>query len=129
MHSRRSLPALAALAAALAPAVACHPRVDTLPPALAPTDPVQQYDLEVPPGLEIRGVDFTASTFADASGPPGGGVSSTVGGRAFVKVYAVRRATGEQFLLLYEDIAHRRRPIQIIRFVPGGDAARPDSAR
>lgn len=43
----------------------------------------------------------------------------------------VRRAprTGEQSLLLYEDIAHRRRPVQIIRFLRGLDAARPDSTR
>jgi hypothetical protein len=125
MDSRRSLTVLAALVSA----VACRPQVDTLPKPVSPTDPVQYYDLEVPPGLDIRAVDFSASTFSDASGPPGGSVSSTIGGRAFIKVYAVRRATGEQLLLLYEDIARRPRPIQIIRFRPAGDAARPDSAR
>jgi hypothetical protein len=39
----------------------------------------------------------------------------------------VHRTTGEQFLLLYEDIEHRRRPVQIIRFVRVPDSARPDS--
>jgi len=42
-----------------------------------------------------------------------------------VRVYAVHKTTGEQFLLLYEDITRRKRPVQIIRFVPGTDAARP----
>jgi hypothetical protein len=46
-----------------------------------------------------------------------------------VKAYAVHRTTGEQFLILYEDIEHRRRPVQIIRFVRGTDGARPDSTR
>ena len=70
-------------------------------------------------------MDFSATTFANVSGPPEGAVGSTISGRAFVKVYAVHRTTGEQFLLLYEDIARRRRPVQIIRFVPGADPARP----
>jgi hypothetical protein len=89
---------------------------------------VQRYDLEIPPDLEIKSVDFPASTFTDVSGGPDG-TSSSVGGRAFVKVYAVHRTTGEQLLLLYEDISNRRRPVQIIRFVRGSDSARPDSAR
>jgi hypothetical protein len=56
-------------------------------------------------------------------------VSSTFGGRAFVKVYAVHRTSGEQYLLLYEDIARRPRPIQVIRFHAGGASVRPDSAQ
>jgi hypothetical protein len=82
----------------------------------------------LPPDLEVKSVDFSASTFTDVSGGPDGS-SSSVGGRAFVKVYAVHRTTGEQFLVLYEDVSNRRRPVQIIRFVRGGDPARPDSAR
>jgi hypothetical protein len=70
-------------------------------------------------------VDFSATTYSEVGGPPQGPVGSTVNGRAFVRVYAVHKTTGEQFLLLYEDITHRRRPVQIIRFVPGTDAARP----
>jgi hypothetical protein len=70
-----------------------------------------------------------APTFADAPGVPGGAVSSTIGGRAFVRVYAVRRDTREQVLLLYEDIAHRRRPIQIIRFHPSVEQTGLDSTR
>jgi len=106
-------------------AAACAP-VNTVPGPVSPTAAVQYYDLEIPPDLDIRAVDFSASTFSAVSGA-GGSTSSQVGGRAFVKVYAVRRTTGEQFLLLYEDIEHRKRPVQIIRFVPGPEKVRPDS--
>jgi hypothetical protein len=102
----------------------CHP-VNTVPDPVTPTAAIQYYDLEVPPDLEIKAVDFSATTFSDVSGT-GGATYSAVGGRAFVKVYAVHRTTGEQLLLLYEDIGRRKRPVQIIRFVPN---ARPDSTR
>ena len=125
MRNRMSL----VVTPALLLGVACRPPVNTLPPLVAPTDAIQYYDLDVPPDLEIKGVDFSATTFSDVSGPPDGATTSSVGGRAFVKVYAVHRTTGEQYLLLYEDIARRRRPVQIIRFRPGLDRARVDSAR
>jgi hypothetical protein len=112
---------------ALVSAVACNP-VNTVPAPVSPTAAVQHYDLEVPADLEIKSVDFSATTFTDVSGTHGA-TSSAVGGRAFVKVYAVHRVTGEQFLLLYEDIEHRRRPVQVIRFLRGLDRARPDSTR
>ncbi len=108
-------------------AIACAP-VNTVPAPVSPTAAIQYHDLEIPPDLEIKAVDFAATTFSDVSGT-GGSLSSAVGGRAFVKVYAVHRTTGEQYLLLYEDIEHRRRPVQVIRFVPGLDRARPDSTR
>ena len=110
---------------ALASSVACHP-VNTVPAPVSPTAAIQYYDLEIPPDLEIRAVDFSATTFSAVSGS-GGYTSSETGGRAFVKVYAVRRTTGEQFLLLYEDIEHRKRPVRVIRFVPGQDKVRADS--
>jgi hypothetical protein len=100
--------------------------VNTVPEPVTPTAAIQYYDLDVPPDLEIKSVDFSATTFSDVSGA-GGNLSSTVGGRAFVKVYAVRRKTGEQFLLLYEDIVHRKRPIQIIRFRASDGVTLPDS--
>jgi len=31
-------------------------------------------------------------------------------------VSAVHRQTGEQYLLIYEDLAQRRTPVQVIRF-------------
>ena len=114
------------LLAVLSP-VACS-TVNTVPEPVAPTAAVQHYDLEVPSDLEIKSVDFSATTFSDVSGYHGS-TSSSVGGRAFVKVYAVHRKTGEQFLLLYEDIAHRKQPIQVIRFVRSNGAAQPDSTR
>jgi hypothetical protein len=112
---------------ALVAAVACSP-VNTVPAPVAPTAAIQYYDLEVPADLEIRAVDFSATTFSDVSGSAGT-LTSSVGGRAFVKVHAVHRTTGEQFLLLYEDIEHRKRPVQVIRFVRGSDGVRPDSTR
>ena len=111
---------------ALASAAACTTAVNTVPEPVSPTAPVQYYDLEVPPDLEVRAVDFAATTFSDVSGM-NGITSSTVTGRAFVKVFAVHRTTGEQFLLLYEDVVRRKRPVQVIRFVRGSDPARPDS--
>lgn len=110
---------------ALVGLVGCRP-VNTVPDPVSPTAAVQRYDLEVPPDLEIKSVDFSASTFSAVSGSDGS-TSSAVGGRAFVKVYAVHRTTGEQFLLLYEDIARRKRPVQVIRFVPGLGRAGVDS--
>jgi hypothetical protein len=110
---------------ALVSGVACAP-VNTVPAPVEPTAAIQYYDLDIPQDFEIRAVDFDATTFSDVSGA-GGSTSSSVGGRAFVKVYAVRRTTGEQFLLLYEDIERRKRPIRIIRFVPGVERARTDS--
>ena len=110
---------------AVATETACVNPVNTVPAPVTPTSQVQYYDLELPPDLEIKAVDFSATTYADVSGTPQGPVGSTVNGRAFVKVYAVHKTTGEQFLLLYADITRRRRPMQIIRFVPGTDAAKP----
>ena len=112
---------------AVATGIACVKPVNTIPAPVSPTAAVQYYDLEIPSDLEIKAVDFSSTAFSDVSG--GGSadmpVSSSVSGRAFVKVYAVHRTTGEQFLVLYEDVVRRRRPVQIIRFVRGTDAARP----
>jgi hypothetical protein len=124
---RYYLSRMSCLLPALGAAIACNP-VNTIPAPVSPASAIQYYDLEVPADLGVKSVDFSATTFSDVSGA-GGTTSSAVGGRAFVKVYAVHRMTGNQFLLLYEDIEHRRRPVQIIRFVPGPDRARPDSTR
>jgi hypothetical protein len=106
-------PAAVAILAVLV-AAGCAP-VNTVPEPLAPTDPVQHYDLEVPAALEIRSVDFDASLFSDVSG--GAEVVGTqVGGRGFLKVYAVHKETGEQYLLIYENIRERKQPVQVIRF-------------
>jgi hypothetical protein len=123
VRNRSSVLVLCAVAA-----VGCTTPVNTVPEPVSPTTAVQYYDLEVPRDLEIRTIDFAATTFSEVSGAQGS-TSSTVGGRAFVKAYAVHRTTGEHYLLLYEDITHRRRPVQVIRFVRGQDSAQPDSAR
>jgi len=124
MHTRASL----CVVPLLAMGIACVKPVNTVPAPVTPAAEVQRYDLELPPDLEVRSVDFSASTFTQVSGGSDG-TSSSVGGRAFVKVYAVHRTTGEQFLVLYEDVQNRRRPVQIIRFVRGTDPARTDSLR
>ena len=122
---RAWLPVL--IAALVGAVLACHP-VNTVPEHVSPSSAIQYYDLEVPPELEIKSVDFSATAFSDVSGSSGI-TSSSVGGRAFVKVYAVHRKTGEQFLLLYEDIARRKRPVQVIRFRSTPSVALPDSGR
>lgn len=107
----------------------CGP-VNTVPAPLASSDPIQHYDLEVPDSLEIRAVDFQATTFADVGGMSGI-VTSNVGGRAFLKVYAVHKRTGDQYLLVYENISKRRLPTFIVRFVPvpTHTLLRPDDGR
>jgi len=104
---------------------ACQP-VNTVPEPVSPTAAVQYYDLDVPPDLEVRSIDFSATTFSEVEGS-GGNTSSSTGGRAFVKVYGVRRKTGEQFLLLYEDILRRKQPVQIIRLRSSASVTLPDS--
>jgi hypothetical protein len=124
MSRRISLPIVLP---ALFTSIACTP-VNTVPEPVSPSAAIQHYDLEIPVDLEIKSVDFSATTFSDVSGS-GGSTSSAVGGRAFVKVYAVHRSTGEQYLLLYEDIARRKQPVQVIRFVRSPDRVRSDSTR
>ena len=72
----------------------------------------------------------SAMSFSDVSGS--GNVTYTqVGGRAFLKVYAVHRETGDQYLLIYEDIKRRKTPVQVIRFqpVPGSRLLSPTGDR
>lgn len=103
--------------AILAGTAACVTPVNTVPEPVAPGAPVQYYDLDIPTDLEVRSVDFVATAFTDVSGFEGN-TSSTSTGRGFVKVYAAHKRTGEQYLLLYEDVVHRRRPVQVVRFRP-----------
>jgi hypothetical protein len=48
--------------------VSCSRNVDTLPPAVSPNAPIQYYDLEIPLDLEVRSVDFSATTCSDVTG-------------------------------------------------------------
>ena len=109
-------PLFGALLALAAAASACGP-INTVPAPVAPGDPVQNYHLDLPSSLEIKSLAFHAALFTDVSrGPDLAG--SQVGGRGFLKVYAVDRKTEQQYLLIYEDIRERKRPVQIIRFHP-----------
>lgn len=99
-------------------ATGCTHVVNTVPRPISPADPVSKFDLVVPKDLEVRSADFDATMFASA----GGGrdyVTSDVGGRAFIKLFAVHRVTGEQYLLVYEDVAKRKEPTFIIHLVAG----------
>jgi hypothetical protein len=118
-----------AIASAMLLAACTRTIVNTIPPLVTPLAEVQRYDLELPPDLDVKTIDFTATTYADVRGNSDTGTSSEVAGRAFVKVWAVHRTTGDNYLLLYEDGSHRRRPVQIIRFVRGAERAGPDSIR
>jgi hypothetical protein len=103
--------------------------VKTLPPLLAPEDPPQQVTLLVPEDLEIRSIDFSASVYTDSED----GTTTIpweLGGRAFISAHAVHKRSGEAYLLLYENVAERRMPVQIIRFRtekegPGEPSASP----
>jgi hypothetical protein len=114
---RRVRPGLCSILPALLLVGACSRTVNTLPPVVSPTTPVLEHTLQLPPGLEIRSVDYQATMFSDVSGGVGTiPNTTTTGGRAFIKVYAVDTGTGDQVLLLYENVARRTEPIQIIRF-------------
>ena len=107
-------PVIGAVLVLAAATSACTP-VNTVPAPVTPADPVQYYDLDLPSSLEIKSVAFDAALFTDVSGGPDV-VGSKIGGRGFLKVYAVDRKTGEQYLLIYENIRERKRPVQVIRF-------------
>ncbi len=95
---------------------ACNRTINTLPARLTPADPVQTFALRIPDSLEIRAVDFDAALYPNVSGSNSTWVDTKLGGRAFVKVHAVHRRTGEQYLIVFEDIARRREPVLVIRF-------------
>ncbi len=92
----------------------CASTINTLPALTTNEDPVEELTLYVPDGLEINSVDYNATLYTYVSG----GQTLELGGRGFVKVYATHRETGVQYLLLYENLTERSRPIQIIRFEP-----------
>jgi hypothetical protein len=97
---------------------ACSSTINTLPPVTDARAPIQEITLQIPAGLEVKSVNYNATMYANVSGTSGNyGVTSTdAGGRAFVQVVAVDRDSGEQVLLLYENITQRPAPFQIIRF-------------
>ena len=102
---------------ALVAAAACQGPINTVPAPAAPDDPIAEYEIEIPDALEVKSVSFDATTFSEVSGSQAA-VVTQVGGRAFLKVHAVHLKTGDQYLLIYENISHRKTPVQIIRFRP-----------
>jgi ketosteroid isomerase-like protein len=96
----------------------CTHTVNTLPPLATPGAAPQEIALQIPDGLEVISIDYDATLFSDVSGYSSGsigGTSTSLGGRAFVKVHAVDRITREPVLVLYENVTGRPQPIQIIR--------------
>jgi len=108
----------------IAAASACIRPPFPVPEPVSPVTSVQYYDLDIPSDLEIKTVDFGATPFTYVNGF-NGNTSSTTSVETFVKVYAVQRQTGEQFMLVYEDIARHKRPTQVIHFRPVLDAMSP----
>jgi hypothetical protein len=114
------------LAAVVMSGSACHLNGPPVPPPVSASTLTQYYDLEVPADLEIKNADYSATVVTDVSGM-NGNTGTTAGWRSFVKVFAVRRSTGENVLLVYEDIAHHKQPVQIIRL--RSDASAPPGER
>jgi hypothetical protein len=105
---------LSLIAAALL--LGCQP-LNTVPAPLAPEEPTQQYELVLPGNLEVHNVEFSAALVSRGSvNDPSGGVE----GRGFVKVYAVDRDSGDSVLLIYENVAERKEPVQVVRFRRSG---------
>ena len=109
-----SFPGFTLLVAVCCVAGGCVSPTYTVPEPVDPSDPVREYALEIPPNLDVRHVDFSATEFRRHG--------DQVGGRGFLKVYAVDRGSGEAVLLIFEDIAHRKQPLQVIRFRSPGQA-------
>lgn len=95
---------------------ACTGAVYTLPNVARADSPVVTEHLIIPEEFEIISADFDASLSAKASSAAGGPVSSTTFGRAFIKLHCRHKETKEEYLLLYEDLKNRSKPIQIIKF-------------
>ena len=97
--------------------------VMTVPFPVSATAAVERSDLEIPPDLEVRSANYSVTGLADVSGT-NGSTSSNVQVRPILTVYAVRRGTGEQLLLIYDDLAQRKQPSRIVRLVAGSDSLR-----
>jgi len=96
--------------------------VSTGPYPVSATAAIERYELELLPDLEVRSASYSITGLSDVNGFKGS-TSSSVQLRPLLTVYAVRRSTGEQLLLVYEDLAQRKQPSQIIRLVPASDSA------
>jgi len=102
---------------------ACNIPVMTRPYPVSASAAVERSDLEIPRDLEVRSASYSVTSLANVSGT-NGSTSSDVQVRPLLTVYAVRRATGEQLLLIYDDLAQRKQPSRIVRLVAGSDSLR-----
>lgn len=93
---------------------ACNPKVYTLPKVSDSGDVVISQKLIIPEEFEVLSTDFAATMAVDKGGD--GGFSSTTIGRAFIKLHCRHKVTGKDYLLIYEDLKNRSKPIQIIKF-------------
>lgn len=96
---------------------------------LPPDAPAAEFTLRVPDGYEIRSIGFGAAYATDVSGGGSAGevvipVSGSSTQKAYVHVYAVERATGQDVLLVYADIRRRPDPVAIVRIERGGPPPR-----
>jgi hypothetical protein len=102
--------------------VGCTASVTTQPYPVSATAAIEQNDLLLPPGLEVRSAGYSVTGLADVSGI-NGSTSSVVQVRPLLTVFAVRRKSGEQFVLIYDDLTQRRQPSQVIRLVASSDTS------
>lgn len=84
----------------------------TLPRIAQVNDPTKAVTLYIPEDMEVKSIDFSATMYGEQTS----GTTHSTEGRAFVKVYAVHKKTGEQYLILYENIEKRPQPVMVIRF-------------
>jgi hypothetical protein len=87
--------------------------IQTDPYPVSPTAPVISRHLQIPPEFDVVGAQYAMTTLTDVLGDQIS-TASRAQSREFISVYAIRRATKEKVLLVYEDVAHRPQPIEII---------------
>jgi hypothetical protein len=102
-------------------AAGCIPGIGPVPTIQYPVSAmaaIERNDLEIPRDLEVRSASYSETGLPDRN------TNNTVQVRPLLTIYAVSRSTGDQLLLIYEDLAQRKQPSRIIRIVPGSDSAR-----
>jgi hypothetical protein len=97
--------------------------VQTEPYPVSATAAIDRNDVEVPRELEVRSASYSLTGLANVSGYEGN-TGTTVQLRPLLTIYAVNRSTGEQLLLIYDDLAQRKQPSRIIRIRPASDSGR-----
>ena len=86
-----------------------------------PYEVPREYTVQIPDGYDVRSATFGTSYAASVSG--GAGDTAVTGSStqdAYVSVFAVERATGQEVVLVYGDIRRRAEPVAIIRLARGG---------